>query len=139
MHLNSHILSLGRCTYTVDHKLTEEQREALNAELAEKDPMVERLKAIGEDKPSESLGFTANWAVSMCGETTPVSQIGKDAGQSATYGVVLVRNLVWPGACTVAYRGGWVNFYSGYGHRISQQYNAIRELKELLPEGTDLQ
>lgn len=46
MHLNPHILNQGRCTYYIDPKLSEEQKEALTTELAEKDPMVDRLKAI---------------------------------------------------------------------------------------------
>lgn len=50
------------------------------------------------------------------------------------YGVAVIRNLVWPGAVTVGYRGGWTNIYVGYGHRISQQFNVIRELKELQTE-----
>jgi hypothetical protein len=57
--------------------LSEEQKEALNAELAEKDPIVDRLKGISEDKPYEALGYSSNWTVSISGETVPVNQIGK--------------------------------------------------------------
>ena len=46
VHLNPHILNQGRCTYYIDPKLSEEQKEALTTELTEKDPMVDRLKAI---------------------------------------------------------------------------------------------
>lgn len=133
VHLNPHILLQGRSTYFIDSKLTEEQKEALNTELAEKDPLVERFKGITEDKPYEALGFTANWTASIS-ETVPVGQIGKQEGTSLVYGVAVLRNLVWPGAVTVGYRGGWTNIYIGYGHRISQQYTAIKELKELQVE-----
>jgi hypothetical protein len=34
VHLNPHILLQGRSSYYVDQKLSEEQKEALNAELA---------------------------------------------------------------------------------------------------------
>lgn len=51
VHLNSHILLQGRSTYYIDPKLSEEQKEALNTELAEKDPLVERFKSVTEDKP----------------------------------------------------------------------------------------
>ena len=44
---------------------------------------------------------------------------------------------MWPGAVTVGYRGGWTNIYVGYGHRLSQQYNEIRELKEVQVEAKD--
>jgi hypothetical protein len=131
VHLNPHILLQGRCSYFVDPRLSEEQREALNAELAEKDPIVDRFKGIGEDKPYEALGFTANWSSAISGETVPVSQVGKLEGTTLVYGVAVLRNLVWPGAVTVGYRGGWTNIYIGYGHRLSQQFSTIRELKEL--------
>jgi hypothetical protein len=57
--------------------------------------------------------------------------VGKQEGQTAIYGVTLLKNLVWPGACTVGYRGGWTNIYIGYGHRISQPNNLIKELNEI--------
>jgi radial spoke head protein 4/6 len=76
-HLNPNILNQGRCSHYIDPKLTEEQKEAATAELAEKDPIIERLKGIAEDKPYEVLGFAANWANSIAGETVPVNQIGK--------------------------------------------------------------
>ena len=77
------------------------------------------------------MGFTANWTVSIAGETVPVNQIGKLEGTTLIYGVACLRNLVWPGATTICYRGGWSNIYVGYGHRLSQTYNAIRELKDI--------
>jgi hypothetical protein len=128
-HLNPNILHQGRCSYYVDLKLSPEAQETLTAELTEKDPIIERLKGIAEDKPFEALGFASNWTAAISGETVPVNQIGKQEGQSVVYGVAVLRNLVWTGAVTVGYRGGWVNIYIGYGHRLSQQYTAIRELK----------
>lgn len=67
----------------------------------------------------------------------PVSQIGKLEGTTLLYGVACLRNLVWPGAVTVGYRGGWTNIYVGYGHRLSQVNNAIRELGEVQIEAAD--
>lgn len=90
-----------------------------------------------EDKPYEALGFAANWTVSIAGETVAVNQIGKQEGTTLIYGVSCLRNLVWPGAVTVGYRGGWTNIYVGYGHRLSLQYNAIREIKEVQVEAED--
>lgn len=57
--------------------------------------------------------------------------IGKQEGQTALYASVLLKNLVWPGAFTVGYKGGWANIYVGYGQRISQQNNLIKELSNL--------
>lgn len=68
-----------------------------------------------------------------------MSQVGRQEGQVLVYGVACLRNLVWPGAVVVGYRGGWVNVYVGYGHRLSQQYSAIRELKELQGEAEERQ
>ena len=77
VHRNPHLLLQGRCSHFIDPTLSEEQKEALTAELAEKDPVVERLRGVADDKPSESLGFTSNWMNAICGESVPVSQVGK--------------------------------------------------------------
>ena len=137
VHLNPHIQLQGRCSTYIDPSLSEEQKEALTAELAEKDPPVERLKGVSEDKPFEAMGFTANWTCAIAGESVPVSQVGKLEGQNLIYGVAVLRNTVWPGAMTVGYRGGWVNFYAGYGHRISQTYDAIKEVGEVQLEAEE--
>lgn len=40
IHLNPHIQLQGRCSHFIDPSLAEEQKEAVTAELAEKDPIV---------------------------------------------------------------------------------------------------
>lgn len=40
VHLNPNVLNQGRCSHFIDPKLSEEQKEALTAELAEKDPII---------------------------------------------------------------------------------------------------
>lgn len=77
VHANQYILHQGRCAYFVDPSLSEEQREALNTENSEKDPLIERLKAISEDKPLEKLGFTTNWGLQLAGETQVINLVGK--------------------------------------------------------------
>ena len=71
------------------------------------------------------------------GETVPINLIGKQEGQSAIYGVAALRNLSWPGAYTVGYKGGWTNIYIGYGQRISQENVLVKELNDLAIEGQD--
>ena len=112
----------GRTSHYFDPLLKEEEVEAMKAELEAKDPPVERLKGIAEDKPYDYNGYTAaaNWTVQQCGWTIPVGQIGKQEGQSAVYGVALLKNLTWPGSATVGYRGGWTSIYVGYGHKTTQ-------------------
>lgn len=50
VHLHPGILQLGRTTHWVDPRLTEEQKQAASDELTEKDPEIERLKSIAEEK-----------------------------------------------------------------------------------------
>ena len=101
--------------------------------------MVERLKGITEDKPYEAMGYANTWISQICGETVPINLIGKQEGQTAVYGVALLKNLSWPGACTVGYKGGWANIYIGYGHRVSQENNIIKDFKDVAVEGEDIQ
>lgn len=100
-------------------------------QLGEADPIIERLKGIAEDKPYEILGLAANWTIQQCGETVPISLVGKQEGQSTVYANILLKNLIWPGSYTMGYKGAWTNIYIGYGHRISQQNNLIKELANL--------
>jgi hypothetical protein len=95
------------------------------------------LKGISEDKPYEQMGLTTNWTVQLCGETVQVNLVGKQEGQTALYASILLRNLVWPGAATVGYKGAWTNIYIGYGQRISQQNNLIKSLTNLQVEGEE--
>jgi hypothetical protein len=44
------LLGLGRCSHWVDPSLPEDKKEEKLAELSEKDPEIERLKAISEEK-----------------------------------------------------------------------------------------
>ena len=122
LHYPANILHQGRTSYYIDPSLEGEERDNKVADLEAKDPMIERLKPISDDKPYENQGYTAasNWVIQQCGETIPVNLIGKQEGQTAIYGTVLVKNLSWPGAATVGYKGGFSNIYIGYGHRANQ-------------------
>jgi len=46
-----------------------------------------------------------------------------------------LRNLVWPGASTIGFKGGWTNIYVGHGQRISQQISLIKQMDNLQIEG----
>lgn len=81
------------------------------------------------------LGYTANWTVQLCGESIPMNLVGRQEGQAVMYASVLLRNLVWPGAATIGYKGGWTNIYIGHGHRISQVNSLIKQLDNLQVEG----
>lgn len=82
--------------------------------------------------------YPANWTVKICGETIPVGLIGREEGQSVVYGVALLKNISWPGASTVCYRGGWTNIYIGYGHRETQENKIMQSLPDFEGEGMDV-
>jgi hypothetical protein len=52
VHFNEYILKGGRTSYYIPKHLDEAAAETLKGELAEKDPTVDRLKGIPEDKRS---------------------------------------------------------------------------------------
>lgn len=51
--------------------------------------------------------------------------------------MALLKNLTWPGASTVGYRGGWTNIYIGYGQKANQETKIMKELADLQVEGVD--
>lgn len=71
VHLHPPLLGLGRSTHWVDPTLTEEQKEAVQNELNEKDPVIERLKGISDEKlPTAGPEDEAlNWTVREVGDT----------------------------------------------------------------------
>ena len=62
---------MGRCSYYIDPATPEDQRETLEAELAEKDPIIERFRGITEDKLAEGhpFGIENIWQVRVAGNT----------------------------------------------------------------------
>jgi len=68
------ILSLGRCSHWVSPTLTEEEKDAKLTELADKDPEIERLKGISEEKSpypkeKEEDEEGLNWIIREYGDT----------------------------------------------------------------------
>lgn len=50
VHQNQNILKAGRVTHQEPEGVTEEEKEQIMTDLNEKDPVLERLKIIPEDK-----------------------------------------------------------------------------------------
>ena len=73
----------------------------MTAELAEKDPEVERLRGVTEDKLPEGspLGVENVWQLRQCGD----GQVFQQGEANCVYGVVSLRNIYWPGWVTVGY------------------------------------
>jgi hypothetical protein len=55
VHVNPYILKQGRITHYIPKNLKQEDAEELKSKLEDKDPNVERLKGISDDKREESL------------------------------------------------------------------------------------
>ncbi len=82
--------------------------------MEEKDPNLDRLKAIGEDAKwgvtEENEGFLP-WTFNIVGDT----QRYTTADGETTYSTMVIKSLAWPGALTVSKGGKYVNIYMGYG------------------------
>lgn len=73
----------------------------MTAELAEKDPEIERLRSITEDKLPEGspLGVENIWQVKVAGD----NQVFQKDEAPHVYGVVVLKNIYWPGWTTIGY------------------------------------
>lgn len=75
VHLHHCLLNLGRASHWVNPNLSEEEKQKVADELAEKDPEVERLKGITEEKSpfmkegEENQEEQPNWQVREYGES----------------------------------------------------------------------
>jgi len=133
-HYHPNILESGRVRHYIPPTVKEEDKEEYENQLAENDPYLDRLLPITEDKLSEKFTqefekfqFFANfrsgeedkplWRVRVCGESQ-IYSTEKDDGQTS-YAVVTLKNILWPGAVTVASATNYVNIYVGYGHKLT--------------------
>jgi hypothetical protein len=57
-HLQTGLLALGRTTFYVEPNLNEEEKETKLAELADKDPELERLKGITDEKCNLNIFYS---------------------------------------------------------------------------------
>ena len=73
----------------------------MTAELTEKDPEIERLRSITEDKLPEGnpLGLENVWQVRIAGD----SQVFQKEEAANVYAVAVFKNVLWPGWVTIGY------------------------------------
>jgi len=96
--------------------------EVYNKAQEAKDPYEVLLKPITQDK---SIGLSdkikqPSWAVRLCGDPTEYKHEdleGPQAVPTKSYGTVVVRSLVWPGALTFYYQGRVISLYVGNTHK----------------------
>ena len=90
--------------------------------LEAEDPYEPLLKPITADSPvglSEKIKQPA-WSVRLLGDPEEYKHEEVDGPQSVptkSYGVVVVRSLVWPGSLTFYYQGRIIQFYVGNLHK----------------------
>lgn len=88
----------------------EEERDEAVAALEEKDPFIERLKGIAEDK-KVFKNIEGSWTNKLVGN---LQQYSAEEG-TMSYACCEIRSLRWKGAITVTQNGKWANLYVGYG------------------------
>lgn len=100
-HKNQMILKLARCSHFIDPSLSEDDMMALTDKLNNEDAEVERLRPITEDKPPENSPLAVDniWTLKVVGD----SQVFVKEESNLVYGVVVLRNVYWPGWVTVGY------------------------------------
>ena len=64
--------------------------------LTEKDPIIDKFRALNEDTPYQGLEFA--WLSKLSGDPQPYNY--KEG--TITYAVNVLKSLRWPGAVTVA-------------------------------------
>jgi len=80
------------------------------------DEVIDRLKPITEDaKLIEGYG-DSNWLLKIVGDQQPFNLVAPgQEGNVTNYSTIVLKNLYWQGAVTVANYKNYVNFYIGYG------------------------
>ncbi|KRX04273.1 hypothetical protein PPERSA_11397 [Pseudocohnilembus persalinus] len=146
VHLYPALLKQGRTTYWVDPTLSQEQQDEILGELETNDPVVDRLRSIGDaeekspyPKQNEEDDDEPNWVIKEYGDNQQYNLIGKDSGNIGCYGTIQIKNLTWPGAQIVCNSKTWVNIYVGYGFKQNQVPFQPVQPPMILQEGDDLE
>jgi len=85
----------------------------------------------------EGKGVETSWYVKTIGSTQLYNNVGKDEGTTSCYGVVLLKNINWPGWFTVSSTGEFDSIYIGYGIKVTQPAFFPMGPENLLVEGED--
>lgn len=108
-HKLQNILLAGR-TEHLPPNVPEDEKEDAIAKLEEKDPFIERLKGINDDKKIFK-DIDGSWTTKMVGH---LQQYAAEEG-TMNYACCEIRSLRWKGAITITQSGRWANLYVGYG------------------------
>jgi len=98
--------------------MNDEEKEAFMSEMSEKDPQVDRFRALNEHAPV--LNMETAWISKVAGD----SQQYTKGESTVSYAVNVVKSIKWPGAVTVCKGGKFTNVYVGYGiKRVDPSFN----------------
>ena len=124
VHGKTNILLNGRTTHLEpeepagDGEGEEFDPEAALKAIKDADPFEELLKPLTLDAPVKisSTSKVSPWSVRFLGDQTEYAD-EKTKGATVSNGVVIVRSNVWPGACSLYYKGRILQIYLGNGHK----------------------
>lgn len=120
-HHYPNILNAGRITHLRPQGVPDEEADEVLAKLEEEDKVQEKLMGINEDAAIAPL--ESAYILKIVGDDQPYNP---DDGEEGTviYSANVIKSLRWPGACTVAYGGKYMNIYLGYGLKFGDvSYN----------------
>ena len=105
-HHYPNILNAGRITHLRPQGVPDEEADEILAKLEEEDKVQEKLMGINEDAPIAPL--ESAFILKIVGDDQPYNP---DDGEEGTvvYSANVIKSLRWPGACTVAYGGKYMN------------------------------
>ena len=116
IHHYPYILQAGRTKHQAPEGTKEDDVDAVIGELEEKDPNVDRLRALNEDAPfgtvPEGEEGSPPWKFKVVGD--PQKYTAGDDGE-VSYNAMVISSLNWPGHVTVAKGKAYQNLYFGYG------------------------
>jgi len=92
VHINPYILKVGRTAHQAPAGTPDDDVDAAIQEMEEKDPVVEKLKAVGEDVKwgvtDENEGYLP-WTFTVVGDTQKYTT---DGGET-TYSAMVIKSL----------------------------------------------
>ena len=115
-HRHPNILKAGRCSHFVPETVPEEEREEYAGNLAEKDPVVDRYRALNEDDPQKGEEAPPTWIVKLAGDAQPFNSL-KEGENPRSYAVNVLKSYLWPGSVTCSANGKFQSIYVGDGQK----------------------
>lgn len=98
-HRHPNILNMGRCSHFVPSTIPEDEVDDYKGKLEEKDPIIDRYRALNEDAPQKGEEAPPTWIVKLCGDAQNFNPL-KEGENGKSYAVNVLRSFLWPGSVT---------------------------------------